>query len=175
MEIKASSKYDWETIKKFYAFSFNKKHIWPNVIFIGVLVLVTAMYGLELAMGTFTTDLLPSLVMFLALYLMVGYIRFVLPRIRYNKNKLLHGIENTIVFTENSFTISQSSENTSGASTVNYDAVYKIYETKEYIYVYITQSQAHFVDKFTITGGTDEELRAFLIDAVGAKKYKIKM
>ena len=104
----------------------------------------------------------------------MGYIRFILPRVRYNKNKLLHGIENTIVFTENNFTISQSSENTSGASTVNYDAVYKMYETKEYIYIDITQSQAHFVDKSTITTGTIEELRAFLINVVGAKKYKLK-
>lgn len=174
MEIKASSKYDWKTIKTFYAFSFDKKNKLPTIFYIVLFVVLVATYGLQFAQGTFTSDLLPSLVIFSFLYIMVIYIRFVLPKVRYNKNKILHGVVNNLTFSETQFEISQSGDNATGVSSINYDAIYKIYETKEYIYIYITPQQAHFVDKSTIIGGTADDLRLLLTNAVGKSKYKIK-
>ena len=139
-----------------------------------MLIVLSATYGLQIVNGTFTSDLLPSLIMFAFIYLVVGYVRFVLPKVRYNKNKILHGVVNYIKFGETKFTISQSGDNANGEASISYDAIYKIYETKEYIYIYISPQQAHFVDKSTVAGATVTELREVLINAVGKNKYKLK-
>lgn len=172
MEIKASSKYDWETVKKFYAFSFSKKQLWPNIVLIIVFLLLFMMYALEAVNGTFSADLLPSMLMFTTLYLMLGFVRFILPRILYNKNKLIHGMENIITFGEQSFEINQIGNNANGTATINYSAIQKIYETREYIYV--SPQQSHIVDKSTIIDCTATDLRMFLVKAVGMSKYKLK-
>ncbi len=174
MEIKASSKYDWETVKKFYAFSFSKKQRWPNIVLIIVFLLLFMMYTLEVVNGTFSTDLLPSMLMFITLYLMLGFVRFILPRILYNKNKLIHGMENIITFGEQSFEINQIGNNANGAAAINYSAIQKIYETKEYIYIYVSPQQSHIVDKSTVEGGNAIDLRMLLVQKIGADKYKIK-
>lgn len=174
MEIKASSKYDWETFKSFYVFSLSKKHRWPSIVLVVVFLLLLAMYVFEAVNGTFSADLLPSMAMFITLYIAMGFVRFVLPKIQYNKNKLIHGIENIITFGEQKFEINQNGDNATGTASISYDAIQKIYETKEYIYIYISLQQAHIVDKATITGGSLNDLRALLSNAVGMSKYKLK-
>ncbi len=174
MKIKASSKYDWETIKKFYAFSFSKKQRWPNIVLVVLFLLLFAMYTLEAVNGTFSMDLLPSMIMFIFVYLFMGFVRFILPRILYNKNKLIHGVENIITFNEQDFEIKQDGDNAKGTAAINYSAVQRIYETKEYIYIYISPQQAHIVDKSTVTGGSLTDLRILLVSKIGTNKYKIK-
>ena len=93
---------------------------------------------------------------------------------QYKQNKLLHGVVNNIVFKDNAMLIEQSGENTSATAEINYEAVWRVYETKEFIYVYVNPCQAHIVDKSTVMGGTAMDLRMLLVLKIGEDKYKLK-
>ena len=174
MEIKASSKYDWETIKKF-----NRFHILSRARFFNVLILLMEIYmifvfAFAAISQTFTTGLLPSFCLFLLWNAFIVFVYFGLPKIRYNKNKVIKNSENRFVFTENDVTETSGNGLHTGTSAVKYDAMWRVYETKGYIYLYINSNQSYIVDKSTVTGGTVEDLRMLLISKIGAKKYKVK-
>ena len=174
MEIKASSKYDWETIKKF-----NKFHNFTKIkaLNISIIVLdVFCVFGfcLMCAWRLLTLELIMIYLLLLFTNLMVVFTRFVLPKMQYKQNKLLHGVVNNIVFKDNAMLIEQSGENTSATAEINYEAVWRVYETKEFIYVYVNPRQAHIVDKSTVMGGTAMDLRMLLVLKIGEDKYKLK-
>lgn len=174
MEIKATSKYDWETIKEFYKFSMWGRQKALNVFVVVCCVFIGAVLLLQIVTDTFTVESIPSLAMFILLIVLLAFIYFAIPRIQYKKNKILHGIENTITFKENCFEMNQNGDNAASVGTINYNAIHKIYETKKYIYIYITPQQAHLINKDTVEGATATELRAFLFKAVGMSKYKLR-
>lgn len=106
--------------------------------------------------------------------LMVVFTRFVLPKIQYKQNKLLHGVVNNIVFKDDTILIEQCGENTSATAKINYDAAWRVYEIEKFIYIYVNPRQAYIVEKSTIEGGTAMDLRMLLVQKIGADKYKIK-
>lgn len=174
MEIKASSKYDWETIKRFNKFHNITKIKALNISIIVLDVLCAFGFCLMCAWQLLTFELIMIYLLLLFTNLMVVFTRFVLPKLQYKQNKQLHGVINRIAFQENEMLIEQCGENTSGTGKINYQAVWRIYETKDYIYIYVNPRQAHIINKSTITDGTATDLRIFLTKAVGMSKYKVK-
>ncbi len=175
MEIKASSKYDWETVKKF-----NRFHIFNRARFFNVLIVLMELYMIFIFVfsaisQTFTTGLLPSFCLFLLWNALIIFVYFGLPKIRYNKNRVVKNSENHFVFTENDVTETSDNGMHNGTSVVKYDAMWRVYETKGYIYLYINSNQSYIVDKSTVEGGTTEDLRMLLISKIGADKYKVKI
>lgn len=174
MEIKASSKYDWETIKKFNNFnSYVRFKALKIVMLISNLVLA-AMVVFLCVMNAFTTDLIGNCVLVLFVDIFFIFINHVYPKIQYNKSKLLHGMVNEFTFGDDAMLLEQNGENANNTETMKYSAIWKVYEAKDNIYIYINPNQSYIVDKSTVTGGTVADLRAFLMEKVGAKKYKIK-
>ncbi len=174
MEIKASSKYDWETVREFNLFHQVKRRLWLYIILI-VLVIFNALgFALLAACNLLTMPLIA--LEFIVLYscFMVVFRVFILPKIRFNKNKMFHDAENTFVFGEYMMQADQYGENASSASYVRYAAIWRIYETDGFFYIYVNSRQAYVVDKGTVTGNTAEGLRMFLVKAVGMSKYKVK-
>lgn len=174
MEIRASSKYDWETIKQFNKFhNFTKAKV-LNVVVIVTDVICALLFLLALSIDILDFELMMLYVLILFLNLVLVFARFVLPKIQYKQNKLLHGVENKITFEEDQMLIEQHGENTNATATMKYDAIWKVYEAKEYIYIYVNSRQAYIVDKSTVVGGTAMNLRMFLVKNVGMSKYKVK-
>ena len=174
MEIKASSKYDWKTVKKFNKFHNFTKNKALNISIIILDVLCIFGFCLMCALQLLTFELIMIYLLLLFTNLMVAFTRFVFPKMQYKQNKLLHGVVNNIAFKDNAMLIEQCGENTSATAEINYEAVWRVYETKEFIYVYVNPRQAHIVNKSTITDGTAVDLRIFLTKAVGMSKYKVK-
>lgn len=174
MEIKAKSKYDWETIKKFNFF-----HSFKRIIAFPIIIIVAEVIGLfcfclMCAWQQFNLDLIITYLPMLFANLIIVFTGFVLPKSQYKRNKLLHGVVNSFTFQQSEILIEQQGENTDSTAKINYEAVWRVYETKDFVYIYVNPRQAHIVDKDTIEGSTPLELRAFLIGQLGIKKYKLK-
>lgn len=174
MEIKASSNYDWETIRTFTNFHNLNRHRTLNVIILLMEAFMMFVFVFAAVSGTFTTGLLPSFCLFLFWNAAIIFVLFGLPKIQYNKNKIAKDSENHFVFTENEFSMTSNSGLHNGTSVVRYDGIWRIYETKKYIYLYINPRQSYIVNKATVEGGTAVDLRVFLVKSVGMSRYKLK-
>ena len=174
MKIEATSKYDWETVKRFNKFHNFTKSKALNIVVILMDALSLLGFLIIWTSRLLTFELIMIYVVLLFANFMIVFTGFILPKIQYKQNKLLHGVVNKFTFENNKILIEQCGENTSATVTVSYGAIWRVYETKEYIYIYLNSRQAHTVDKSTIVGGTFADLRNVLSSAVGTGKYKIK-
>lgn len=174
LEIKASSKYDWETIKKFNRFHNFTKNKSANIALVIMDIFCAFLFVLTFIWAELDFELIMIYLLLVFVNLVLVFAMFVLPKIQYKQNKQLHGVVNNIAFQENELLMEQCGENASGMGNFNYQALWRIYETKDSIYLYLNPRQAHIVNKSTVTGGTVEDLRMLLISKIGEKKYKMK-
>jgi hypothetical protein len=171
--------YDEKTIKDFIAFSSYKgrnykirrrifSYVWPvlMLLLLGQIVLaaVTDMVG-ELQ-GT----LIPLFL--LCLFAWVG-MSYLLPSFLFNRSKKLLGIENTFVFCEDEFLLSSESPLFQGNSKMKYSAMHKVYETENYLYLFLTSAQAYLLDKSKIASETADELRGIISRQLPPEKYVV--
>ena len=178
MEIKASSKYNWETYKKFNNFHNFKRSVFQKVLNIIVLACTAILLVCDavlLILGAFDAEMLGAnmCIVYVALLYLLAYV--ILPRLNFKKSKILIDSENSFVFKEDSF--EEQSENKQGKSQseIKYSAIYKIYETGEFIYIYISHISAHIIEKSTIAESELNTLRGVLLNGVGTKKYIFKL
>ena len=176
MEIKASSKYDWQTIKAFQRFHNFKSNGFKKAFPIIYIVLVSIFlisFILSCVFDSVDSDLITSLILQIVCFLLLWLIYFVLPKVAFNKNKIAKNSENHFVFRDEFFEISGETESYHGSSEVKYDALCKICETKEFFYLYINPRQAYIVEKATVSEDLIADLRQHLLNKSGPKKYKI--
>lgn len=76
------------------------------------------------------------------------------------------------MFEDDTITEYENSQNGSGNSTINYATLKKVYESDKRLYIYLDKVHVLIIDKSTITGGSVDELRDKLRDAVG-KNYVV--
>jgi len=174
MEIRASSKYDWDTIKKFNHFHNVTRTRVLDIIIIIIDVFCVLGFLLLWTQNLLTFEIKMLYVLLLFVHFMLVFVKIFLPKIQYKQNKMIHGVVNEITFEENQMLMEQRGENTNATATIKYDAIWKVYEAKEYIYIYVNSRQAYIVEKSTITGGNAADLRMFLVKNVGMSKYKVK-
>lgn len=176
MEITASSKYDWETIKKFNYFHNFKRSKFLNVIHIIIIVcffinLINT--TMSLVLDYFDSEILLSFLTVVIVTFLLVLIYFVLPKTMFKKNKVGKNSENKFVFKEKVFEIEGGNGDVIGKSEIKYAILHKVYETKKFLYVYINPRQAYIVDKETVSD--EVALRDLLISEVGNKKYIFKV
>lgn len=175
MEIKASSVYDWKTIKQFYRFhNFGRNGIRKAMPIIYAVAVAIFIFCFVLAViGDYVDgEMISLLVIEVLIILLLAFIYFILPKINFNKNRLLKNGVNNFVFKETEFTVEGASGLYNGCSEMKYEGLHKIYETKDYIYLYITPFQSYIVEKSKIEDGRESDLRKLLINTVG-EKYKM--
>ncbi len=83
------------------------------------------------------------------------------------------GASYNYTFSYDGFSIASLSDHYKENSHVKYKSVYKIYETKDCFYIYITKMQAYILDKNGFTNGSCDDLRAMLRAGVRASALKI--
>ena len=175
MEIKASSKYDWETVRALNNFYYLNRMRVIFVLFIVCFVLNLVIQIESLIVnGEMTHDHILNLIYLAFLAFALLFIIFVLPKIKYNNNKYSKDSKNEFVFTDENIKLTQTHELHNSENKLSYNAIWRIYESKMFIYMHIGRRQTYIVDKSTVTGGTVEDLRMLFISKIGAKKYKIK-
>ncbi len=179
MEIHATTVYDEKTMKDFIGFSLFKGRnyqlrrrvafwIWPVLM-----LLLLGLIVLELAMRL-NADTLDTLIFafFLCVLTWAGLF-YLLPAFLFRQSKKLLGTVNTFVFQEDGFLMSSESPLFKGDSTWQYSALHKVYETQNYLYLFITGAQAYILQKSGITGGTAEEIRSRMMKRLPSGKYVV--
>lgn len=98
------------------------------------------------------------LLIFLVLLLIFLFLRVYLPIKRYQKTKKQYTKNKMNIFTfsfyNHYFTIKEK--------TFYYFKLYKVYETKDYFYLYINEDNAAIINKNGFEIGTEEEFRLFI-------------
>ena len=175
MEIRASSVYDWQTVKEFNKFHNSKKNKFKRVS--KVLFPISAVLIAICFISAILLDFIDKqLIIIMAIYVAIaGFVIFaenILPKILFNKNAMVKNTVNTFVFGEEEF--SHKSENAvyNDNATIKYSGLHNAYETESFIYLYITARQAFIVDKTKIEDGKEIELTKLLINKLG-EKYKM--
>ena len=182
MEIRASSRRDMETAKEFsYVVNFRSTSPLSTVIFLGVAFLTTwavsafilfKLYSSGRA-GAFPAVLIimvMAFVLLLFLYAILAY--FKMPKRQYEFFGYSKDAEISYLFEDDTVTEYENAQNSSGNTTINYATLKKVYESNKRLYIYIDKVHVLIVDKSTITGGSVDELRDKLRDAVG-KNYVV--
>lgn len=175
MEITASSIYNWETIKKYNFFhTFSKRKIGklliPTIVIVSIVMVLCTV--LSIVGDFFDRTLLYLDILVIVLVFLEFFIWFAIPKISFKMNKLNKNFENHYTFKEDSLNVSGQNSELKGTTEISYQKLNCICETFDFFYIYINSRMAFIVDKSTISGGTEEQLRNYLIKAVGDKKYK---
>lgn len=175
MEIKATSKYDWKTIKRFQHFHHNQRK--PslaviNVIFVIAVVVSALSFVLMLSFGDLDAEFIGLYSSELFLIFMFVFLRHILPKLVFNRDKVGKDSLHTFVFKEEEFTVSSVGNNLTSENTIKWEALYGVYETKDYFYLYISKRQAFIVEKESMTPEERNLLAAHLLKTFGIK-YKI--
>ena len=176
MEIRAKCKYDFDSVKALTHLSLYKKAnpkkrflTWSIVsaILAGIIVLETIIFS-----DAVLIELLSAIIV---LFLLECYLYFLLPKIRYNALAKMKDTENEYVFCDDVLKTFTKSQEYNGEAEIKYSLFVKVYETTRYLFLYKTNNQVFIVDKYTIEGGTVEEIRnklsAFVKDKYIICKY----
>ncbi len=175
MEINAKTTYDKQTIKAFVKnVSFKSTAMKVLVVIIAVLM---AIYAALTIYEIIALKIVPItyilLILLFGLYL--GYIYLLLPIISYRRFERKSEITNEYTFFDDKMLILTTAKGIKGSSEYEYNAFFKVIETNDYIYLYISRGQALIVDKTTLSGGTSEQIRGTIIGKLGTKNYKFKV
>ncbi|MBE7064399.1 MAG: hypothetical protein E7384_01085 [Ruminococcaceae bacterium] len=173
MEIKATSKFDYETMRDYVRFSAvpksdAKKHmifnIFSSVAAIVVIIFVMFLFGISKTM----------LVLLIGIIIMFGislFMYYVMPKIQYNSLGKMQNVENEFTFYDDYLRATSNTDGINGESKMKYCMIEKVIEKPRYIYIYQNKRQAFIVDKTTITGGTVEDIRNLLMPILQDKYY----
>lgn len=175
MEIKASSKYDWNTIKSFNIFNRFKRTALKRVmtIILAIAIILTLLiFAAAIAMDSFDDTLRTLFIAELAIVAVYFFGAFLLPKLIFNLDKIKKNAENHYVFKEKSFVASNEIQGIKSNSEIDYYILHSVYETSGYFYIYISSRKAFIVDKEKIEDGKQNELRCLLAAAVGNEKFR---
>ncbi len=172
MQIKAKCKYDYATCKAIsHTVAYKKQN--PKKTFIIRLILYIILEAANLFLiYNYGGDLLQFA---LSVLLVVAFgfeimVYFLLPGLQYKSLSKMKDLENEYLFRDEDFTAETASEEYNGDSVIKYSFLEKVMETNKYLFLFQNKRQVFAVDKFTLEGGTAEELREKL-SLVLDKKY----
>ncbi len=171
MRITASSTYDRETVRDMTRFAMFRKHepkkrmlMWTALFCVLIIVLIA-----EMLLWGYSTYLLVLAIFATGFLLLEWFFYLRLPAIQYRNAGKIAGAKNEFVFTEKRMEVSSTAGDYVGSAEMEYDTLYRIYETGTYFFLYLQKGQYYVVNKATVRGGSVEELRSTLIGAVGGR------
>mgnify|MGYP003291408982 CR=1 FL=1 len=160
MEIRAKCKFDFVSIRALTHLSLFKKANPQKSFFTWTIISAILAVVIILEMIIFSdTMLIGLLCVAIILFLLECYLYFLLPKIRYNALAKMKNAENQYIFCDNVLKALTNSIEYNGEAEIEYSFFVKVYETNKYLFLYQTNNQVFIVDKFTIEGGTIEEIR----------------
>lgn len=171
MEVKASGTFDYKTIQAFMRLCFfgsrwktgpKKKLIIYSIIYAVLALAITA----EIVLLEFSTGLM---VLLLIIVFLLLWMYFAYPKIHYHALGKMKNITNNYVFTDDTIHLTAASEGYFEETTIRYSYIVKVIETPNYLYIFQTKTQAHIIEKSTITNGTIQDIRPKLSAAVNRK------
>ena len=145
---------DYVKFLRFHNKKFNPSYITYTVFWCILLIL-----SLILAYGSGAR--LQGVIITIVLILFIGY-RFARPKMivnnELNSDKFTDNNVNTFSFYDKEFEVS----NKNGKFTYKYFMLYKIFETRDYFYLYITKENAFLVSKYAFSIGKERDFATFM-------------
>ena len=169
MEIKASCKFNLESMKAFtHLLLFKKANPKKRMIFWLIAYLFfSAVIIAEIILLDADTVLFVLLAFIFLWFLLGCYFYFLLPKKQYKALGKMKEIVNEYVFGDEVIGLNSIGDGYNGDGEIEYDLIYKVMETSKYIFIFLNKTQTYIVNKSTITGGTVEELKNKLSSYVG--------
>lgn len=175
MEITAFGIYDWKTIKKYHHFhNFKRNKLKKASVPIVLIALIISFLGFLVCyiLDGLDSTLITLLIVEIIAAFLLFFTWFIMPRISFNLNKLAKNNKNEYVFKDETFIAACKAKDISGSTEISYKKLNSIYETEDFLYIYISMNQAFIVEKASVSGGSLEELRTHLINNMKTGKYR---
>lgn len=175
MEIKASSTFDYDTMKKFCRFAYFKRgRFWVMMSLLLIMAIPVYIISLNYIINYLYYGYLPLMIVItVIIVLYIINCLFIAPKLVYKRLGKYKDLRNDFVFKDESFVVSSECEGYSGNDEQTYSTLDRAYETSDFYYLFRTSSQSFAVDKSTVENGTCEEISRVLSEALG-KKFKVK-
>lgn len=168
MAIQAHTTYTRENLLAFIRFNTVK-----SPVQIGVYILMETLvlaYTLMLANETGSSPVLYTVIMLLIL----PAVLLLFPFFLVNARRQVFGVTLQYTFTEDQLTLTSQNGQSNNQTNAQYSLFYRVYETPDAFYFFISSRQAFLLDKSGFTEGTAQDLRTLLQSKLAPEKYKIK-
>ncbi len=156
---------------------FNVNHSLGNrgfIIFMGAMTaFIVLTFIFSLAMLGFDAQLMWCTVGILLLDAVYLLLIFFIPRLVFKRSASFMSLSH-LEFFDDGFTEDTKASTTTAHTEHSYDALHKLSESNEDIYLYIAPNQAYIVDKCGFTKGNPDSLKRFLYTKVEPKIVKYK-
>ena len=151
--------------------AFHKKHFSLRYHTYTFLTAIFILISFKALIPSFNYTLVFLLSMFLVVFLLWRFFRPIEEARKYDKNdKTIKEITYTFSFYEKYFKVSDKKE----YSIFKYRDIYKIYETKQFFYLYIDRVHSLLIDKSNFKRGSSLEFKQFLIKKCPFKYKQFK-
>ena len=176
MVIEAKTKYTKRSFRRFQWFHYTKGGMQKAVsissfvisFIIGVALLIYLFIGNGILEGTIYL-FLSVLMIFLPVFFVI--VVSISTNSTYKKSPAFFNSGIGFSFYEDYFTVLTTGM-MSGTTNIQYGAIYCVYQTKDYFYLYLQQNQAFLLDKASFTTGSPEDLAVLLKKVLPMKKYR---
>ncbi len=171
MDIKVKTTYSYKTLVAFNDYYIrSKKFIWITV---GVLfILYGLLFAIEyIGVGRIDPVLVGNFLFWTFFVLLYVGLVVLIPRISLKKANNLNAVC-TVTFLEDNMEETCVSELINETGNYSYKLVYKVCESKDYIYIFVAKNRAVILDKKGFEAGSVNELKAFLRTKLEPKKIK---
>ena len=160
MKFSATTVYDEERVLRFNSFVVLKKRVfWSVMIACNILVAISVALCLVLEPQDRTVLGYAALVGFIDVA--VAFCFFILPRFTLKKSFALNA-NVAFIFEEDVFKVFATMKNGTDSAEMNYSAIVKIMESKQDIYIFVSNNQSYILDKSGFNVGCAEEFLQFL-------------
>lgn len=166
--VTCKSKYDYETLKRFNRFHMYSKPMYKIVTVLAIFLILYAIIVPDELIIRLVIGLIGVVWLLEVIFLPVIYSKKAL-----KTSALQAGAHIIVEFFDKKVKIETlKGEENIGNTTLDYNDIYKIYDTKHAIYIYVSSNQAFVCNKANIEGNYDN-LVNMLKEKLG-KKYKKK-
>lgn len=172
MEISARAKYDAKTMKSYLRFNMFKGRFYKFTpylygVAVVVFIFIAVMYQVALGFQLFMTA--AAAILTIAYAVQIGYF-YAYPVMKIKKRTAEDENETVYAFSEDGFEFYTTKAGEDKKAKFTYTKLFKVFETGEYIYMYINKTGAFIVDKSTVENAS--ELSAMIKQ--GAKNKYVK-
>lgn len=172
MELRAKSRFDYETIKALVHLSLCGKHepkkrfrVW--LLLSGILASVSVLGMIVFRDG----DMLLVACMAAVIFFCWCWLYLAVPKFRYKAMGNMRDAENEYIFLDHTLKARTEGKVYNGESEMEYSLFVKAFETSKYFFLYQTGNQVVVIDKSTVEGGSPADISSRISPFI--KKYVI--
>ncbi|HMM05451.1 MAG TPA: YcxB family protein [Clostridiales bacterium] len=178
MELKATTVYDEKILKDFICFSLfrGKRFKTRRVAYAVILPILIAALAFDLILSFLwqISDLRWLIVLMLVLLISFGVlIFFIVPASMGKSSRKLLGTRISYIFRDDQFFMEAENLDLRNQSVIRYAILHRVYETKDYLYIFPNRSFSYILDLHAIGMNNVQALRETISAHLPPKKYVI--